>query len=152
MPSGAVTLSQHSVLLFIQGLLTDSLFKFFHWDEAALLAVEDGVAQLDEAVSLGDPLEVAGRYVFEGADDRPGDVGQTVSEVRLVQERDGAGVRLRLSLRPLVAGPALGVGGYAGDLVTVDGGVWTVNCIRVVPARLDVQYLYLWIITVEILW
>ena len=81
--------------------------------------------------------------MFEGADDRPGDVGQTVPEVRLVQERDGAGVRLRLSLRPLVAGPALGVGGYAGDLVTVDGGVWTVNCIRVVPARLDVQYLYL---------
>ena len=120
--------------------MTDPLLELFKRYEAPLLTVEDAVAQLDQAVSLGDPLQVGGRDLFEGADHCSGDVSEAVPEVSLVEERDGAGVshggRLQLP-------PGLRVGGDAGDLVTVDGGVWTVNCIRVVPARLDVQYLYL---------
>ena len=135
--------SPHSVLVFIQRLLTDSLLKLFKGDEAALLAVEDGVAQLDHAVPLGDPLQVGGRDVFEGADDRPGDVSETVPEVSLVQERHGAGVLMVVGLcrsAPLVV---LGVRGDAGDLVAVHSGVWTVESVGVVPATLDVKYLYL---------
>ena len=65
--------------------------------------------------------------MFEGADDRPGDVSETVPEVSLVQERDGAGVLLEVGLGRSVALVVLRVRGDAGDLVAVDGGVWTVD-------------------------
>ena len=84
--------------------------------------------------------------MFEGADDGPGDVSETVPEVSLVEERDGAGVLLVAGLGPpvgLVVLVVLGVRGDAGDLVAVDCGVWTVDCVGVVPARLAVKYLYL---------
>ena len=142
-------LSHHSVRVFIQRLLTDSLLKLLEGDEAPLLAVEDGVAHLHHAVPLGDPLQVGRRDVFEGADDRPGDVSETVPEVSLVEERDGAGVLLVAGLGPpvglvvVVLLVVLGVRGDAGDLVAVDCGVWTVDCVGVVPARLAVKYLYL---------
>ena len=84
--------SRHSVLALVQRLLTDSLLKLLERDEAALLTVEDGVAQLDKAVPLADLLQVAGRDVLEGADDGPGDVRETVPEVSLMKERHGAGV------------------------------------------------------------
>ena len=65
--------------------------------------------------------------MFEGADDCPGDVRKTVPEVSLVQERDGAGVLLEVGLGRSVALVVLRVRGDAGDLVAVDGGVWTVD-------------------------
>ena len=104
------------------------------------MAVEDGVAQLHHAVPLGDPLQVGGRDVFKGADDRPGDVSETVPEVSLVQERHGAGVLLLAGLGRSAHLVALGVRGDAGDLVAVHRGVWTVESVGVVPARLDVKY------------
>ena len=84
--------SRHLVIALVQRLLTDSLLKLLERDEAALLTVEDGVAQLDKAVPLADLLQVAGRDVLEGADDGPGDVRETVPEVSLMEERHGAGV------------------------------------------------------------
>ena len=126
--------SRHSVLALVQRLLTDSLLKLLERDEAALLTVEDGVAQLDKAVPLADLLQVAGRDVLEGADDGPGDVRETVPEVSLMKERHGAGVPERLVFSLLEAGPGLRVGVDAGDLVAVDGGVGAVYRIRVVPA------------------
>ena len=102
------------------------------------MAVEDGVAQLHHAVPLGDPLQVGGRDVFKGADDRPGDVSETVPEVSLVQERHGAGVLLLAGLGRSAHLVALGVRGDAGDLVAVHSGVWTVESVGVVPAILDV--------------
>ena len=65
--------------------------------------------------------------MFEGADDGPGDVRQTVTEVSLVQERHGAGVLVVVGLGSPAALVVLGVRGDAGDLVAVDGGVWTVD-------------------------
>ena len=80
--------------------------------------------------------------MFEGADDRPGDVSEAVPEVSLVQERHGAGVLMVVGLgrSALVV---LGVRGDTGDLVAVHSGVWTVESVGVIPARLDVKYLYL---------
>ena len=126
--------SRYSVIALVQRFLTDSLLKLLHRDEAALLTVEDGVAQLDKAVPLADLLQVAGRDVLEGADDRPGDVRETVPEVSLMKERHGAGVPEGLVLGLLEARPDLRVGVDAGDLVAVDGGVGAVYRIRVVPA------------------
>ena len=74
----------------VQRLLTDSLLKLLEADEAALLAVEDGVPELDEAVPPGDPVQVLLRHlvgVGDGADHSPGDVCQAVSEVSLMKQR-----------------------------------------------------------------
>ena len=137
--------SHHSVRVFIQRLLTDSLLKLLEGDEAPLLAVEDGVAHLHHAVPLGDPLQVGGRDVFEGADDRPGDVSETVPEVSLVQERHRAGVLLLVGLggRP-AALVVRGVRGHAGDLVAVDCGVWTVESVGVVSVRFQLLNIYIY--------
>ena len=81
--------------------------------------------------------------MFEGADDRPGDVREAVPEVSLVQERHRAGVLPLAGLGGSAHLVVLGVRGDAGDLVAVHGGVWTVESVGVVPATLDVKYLYL---------
>ena len=83
--------------------------------------------------------------MFEGADDRPGDVRETVPEVSLVQERHRAGVLLLVGLggRP-AALVVRGVRGHAGDLVAVDCGVWTVESVGVVSVRFQLLDIYIY--------
>ena len=72
---------------FIQRFLTNSLSKFFKWDEAALLTVKDGVPELDQAVPLVDPVQVGAWHlvtVRDGTDDSAGNVSQTVTEMSLM--------------------------------------------------------------------
>ena len=103
------------LLYLVERFLTNSLLKLLEWYEAALLAVEDGAATPDEAVPLGDPVQVAGGHlvgVGDGGDDGAGQVRQTVPEVGLVQQRH----RGRVPAAPVVL---LQVGGLNFYIETV---------------------------------
>ena len=82
--------------------------------------------------------------MFEGADDRPGDVSEAVPEVSLVQERHGAGVLLLAGLGGSAHLVVLGVRGDAGDLVAVDCGVWTVESVGVVSVIFLMLNIYIY--------